>query len=101
MLADTDEHVLHRGMNYTLTPRKIPLMDIAAAVEDVARKFNYDAEVGEPRGSICSIRKIAKPLPPNLGKDESTALKNLMCARTIQKWSRLHNVRAGGTLNIC
>jgi len=76
MLSNAEERVLNLGLNFTPVPRKIPYMDIAAAVEGVARKMNHE-EASELRGSVCSILKRARLPHPNLTKEERKALKDL------------------------
>ena len=75
-LTDAEERVLRRGLNFAPAPRKIPTMDIAAAIEAVARRM-VNEEAADLRGSVRNILKKAKLPPPNLQKDERAAIKAL------------------------
>ena len=73
-LTDAEEQVLRRGLNFAPTPRRIPYIDIVAAVEGVTRHLNTE-EANELRGSVCSLLKRARPPSSNMDKEERAALK--------------------------
>ena len=73
-LTDIDTRVLRRGLNFAPSPQKISYMDIAAAVEVVARRLGDEQAASDLRGSVCIILRRATP---NLDEDERAALKTL------------------------
>ena len=75
-LTNAEERVLRRGLNFAPTPRRIPYIDIIAAVEGVTRHLNTE-EASELRGSVCSLLKRARPPSSNMDKEERAALKTL------------------------
>ena len=76
VLTNTEERILQRGLNFATTPRKIPSMDVIAAVEGAARRLNIE-EGSELRGSVCGLLKRARPPPFSMHKEERAALKTL------------------------
>jgi len=76
MLTGPEEKILRLGLNFAPTPRRIPYVEVAAAVESAARSLN-ETEASELKGSVCSILKRAKLPVHNLKKDEKLALKSL------------------------
>ena len=75
-LTTEEKGALNLGLNFSPAPRKIPYMEIAAAVEDGARKIP-DREASEVRVKVCSILKSAKPPKANITKEQQRALKSL------------------------
>ena len=64
-LTSAKKSVLSLGLNFALAPRKVPYLEIAAVVEDGARKLS-EGEASELRGKVCHILKSAKPPKANL-----------------------------------
>lgn len=65
-----------------VAPKKIPFIDIASSIESVARKMDEES-ASNLTNTVCNVLKKAKPPPPNLDKDERTALKTLRMSDNI------------------
>ena len=75
-LTTQQEEVLTMGLNYVPTPSKIPVRDIAAAVETAASELSSDG-ASDLRLRVCGILCKAKPSTDNLTKKQRRALKEL------------------------
>ena len=60
-------------MNFALAPHRIPTLEMAAAVEGVARGMN-ELEASELRVSVCSVLKRSKLPLSNIIKAESVVV---------------------------
>ncbi|CAH2086613.1 unnamed protein product [Euphydryas editha] len=70
--------VLEKGLNFAITPRRIPFEEIICNVEDCLIKNNLRKEDMEAmRQDVSSVLRRSKLPKPNLSKEESIALKNL------------------------
>ena len=78
--------VLSRGLNFAPAPRKIPVPQIIAAVEDGLHRVQYtnSMAVEVTRSSLVGILQRAKPLASNLQPSDFQALK--ASGRTIHLW---------------
>ncbi|MCY6525048.1 hypothetical protein, partial [Actinobacillus pleuropneumoniae] len=70
------ESILKKGLNFAITPNKIPVEEVISNIE-VAIK-NLDIEKSEEiRQDIVKILRTAKPPTSNISKEEKRALNNL------------------------
>ena len=73
----TDEKVvLRKGLNFAPAPRKVPVTEIVAAVEDGLRKVR-GVEKAKARIDIVGVLKRAKPPQPNMSPAEYRLLNGL------------------------
>lgn len=76
VLDDHLKSLLEKGLNYAISPTKIPINDVISNIE-VAIK-NTDQDVAEEiRQDVAKILRRAKPPSRNISKDESLALNNI------------------------
>jgi hypothetical protein len=75
-LSPTESSVLKKGLNFAITPTKLPINDIIAQTESAARKLPPTA-ADSLRSEVVRAVKNAKLPPPNITKDERKALFEL------------------------
>ena len=68
-----EEAIFRRGLNFALAPHRIPTLEMAAAVEGVARWMN-ELEASELHVSVCSVLKRSKLPLSNIIKAESVVV---------------------------
>ena len=75
-LSSTEEDVLALGMNFSITPSRIPTADIIAAIEATAHQL--DTTTAEQLRARVNRALVSAKLPkPNLSYRQQAALKNL------------------------
>ena len=75
-LSKAEEEVLGLGLNFAPAPTKLPLVDIAAGLEEGARQLGSD-EASDLRGRLCGILRRAKLPRDNLSREQREALRCL------------------------
>ena len=82
VLTEDKKRVLALGLNFTVTPKTIPVSNIIAATEATARQVAPDtAEL--LRSGVSSVLKSTKPPKNNLSSHLRRALKDLQKDETI------------------
>ena len=81
-LTKAQKEVLALGLNFTPVPSRVPVSDIATAIESgtrglLRRKLLGKVEVNDLRGRICGALKKLKPPSTNMTKEQKSALKDL------------------------
>ena len=77
ILSDPELCVLKKGLNFAVTPRKVPVVDIVTATESACRSLN-NGDANELRSKVVNIlNKNEKVKEQNVGKDEWDAIDNL------------------------
>ncbi len=82
VLSNDETKVLAKGLNFALTPEKVPIDDYVVATEQ-ACGFLPERERDELRSKVCGITGNVKVPKPNISKEEKTALKALKKQETI------------------
>ena len=72
-LTDTETRVLARGLNFAISPEKVPVEDFIVAAETACQKLPSD-ERPALRAEIAGVLRSAKPPKPNISKEERQAL---------------------------
>ena len=81
-LSVEEKGVLARGLYFASAPKRIPIPEIIAAVEDgLSRVCPSEAQLTRTRFAGCLAK--SKPLPTNLSPDEQKAIKAHREAETI------------------
>ena len=75
-LTDNEEKVLALGLNFALTPRRIPYRDIIATVESTARQLSEE-QAKHLKKEVSRTLQYAKPPRDNLNKCMRKAIRNL------------------------
>jgi len=75
-LDHTSQPILHKVLNFTITPNKIHVDDIISNIEVALKDFNQ-VKSEEIRQDIAKILRNAKPPSCNIIKEEKIALNNL------------------------
>ena len=75
-LTKQQQEVLELGLNFAPTPNKIPIKDIAAAVEEATPKLSAD-DASDLRLRVCGVLRKANPPEDNLTGRQRRALKEL------------------------
>ena len=68
--------ILQKGLNFTLTPHRIPHEEIICAIEDTVKGL-LDDEAEDIRQECAIVLKNARPPRSNITKDEYNAVKKL------------------------
>lgn len=76
MLDDNLKLLLEKGLNFAISPAKIPIYDIINNIE-VSIKNNDQNKAEEIRQDVSRILRNARPPPSNISKEEAIALKNI------------------------
>ena len=83
-LTSEEETVLKKGMNFAVTPNKIPVDEFVIGIESACRVIGPHTKEAETLRSNCvRILKNAPPPKPNLKKEEREALSSLARDKTI------------------
>ena len=85
-LTENETSVLKKGLNFAITPTKLPIVDIIAQTESAARKLPPTA-ADSLRSEVVRTVKNAKLPPSNINKDERKALFDLK--KDKESWSSL------------
>ena len=75
-LTNSQEEVLKLGLNFVSAPKKLPILDMVATVEEGARKLKTE-EANDLRGRVCGVLRNAKQPKDNITKEYREALKEL------------------------
>ena len=68
-IISEQEEVLSLGLKFTPAPTKLHLLDMAAAIEVVAKRMDED-EANDLRGRVCGIMRRSKLPRDNLSADQ-------------------------------
>ena len=68
--------VLGKGLNYAVTPDKLPVEDFVVATEQACRSLPID-KADQLRAQVAGVMKSAKLPKPNITKKERQALIEL------------------------
>ena len=71
-MSQSQEAVLKLGLNFAPAPRRLPLVDMIAAVEDGSRQLK-DEEAADLRRCVCGILRRAQPPKDNLTTEQRMA----------------------------
>ncbi len=74
--TNSENSVLAKGLNFSVSPAKIPVEEFIVATEQAAKLLN-EVEAEDLRQSIVGELKKAKPPPSNISVKERKALKSL------------------------
>ena len=73
-ISDDEQSILSNGLNFAITPTTLPVEEIIAGIEVVA-KYITETAVEELRGEVVRTIKRAKLPKSNISKGERVALK--------------------------
>ena len=77
-LSPSEAAVLKRGLNFAVTPSKIPVHEYVIGVESACRILGLEThDAARLRADCTRIIKNAKPPTPNITAEEQEALKSL------------------------
>ena len=76
-LTNAQTQVLKKGLNFCVTPERIPVKEIIASTESACQQIKNKTVVNSLRTEVTKALKNAKPPKSNLSKDERIALKEL------------------------
>jgi hypothetical protein len=76
VLNEHETSALAKGLNYSITPKHLPVEDIIVATEQACSKLPTD-EADQLRSKTINIISSAKMPTPNVTKDEALALRSL------------------------
>ncbi|XP_072050005.1 uncharacterized protein [Amphiura filiformis] len=70
--------VLRKGLNFAVTPSKLPTVEFVTAVETACHLLgNTSNKAAELRSDCVQVLKQSKPPPSNISKEERVALREL------------------------
>ena len=76
-LTQAEHNILTRGLNYAITPRKIPHEQFILATELACERIPDQGQKAQLRNEVAGILKSAKTPTSNITKEEEKAIKNL------------------------
>ena len=76
-LSDSERSVLMKGLNFSVTPSKIPVDEIVAATELACNQLKEKSQAESLRNEVVKIVSKSKPPRPNI----SISGNIFMCAR--------------------
>ena len=76
LLNDSELSVLVKGLNYSVAPAKVPVVDIITSTESACRKLR-ERDANELRSKVAGLLSRPKKLDSNLSEDELKALDQL------------------------
>ncbi|XP_078347130.1 uncharacterized protein LOC144632375 [Oculina patagonica] len=76
-LTDSEQSVLMKGLNFSVTPSKIPVEDIVAATELACTQLKDKSQAESLRNEVVKIISKSKPPRSNISKAEREAIKYL------------------------
>lgn len=74
-LTQVERSVLAKGLNYAVTPSKIPHKDFILVTELACEKINNPGQKAALRNEVAGILKTAKLPPSNITKQEVRDIK--------------------------
>ncbi len=75
--------VLTRGLNFAITPTKIPQEEYILATELACHKIQDQGQKAELRNAVAGVLKSAKLPQSNITKEEEKAINSLKRDKTI------------------
>ena len=75
-LTDAQTGVLAKGLNFAVTPEKVPVTDFIVATEKIAWRLQ-EGEAEQLRSEVTGVLKNAKPPKSNISKNERVALTSI------------------------
>ena len=66
-----------KGLNFSVTPSKIPVADIVAATEYACDQLSNKSQADSLRSEVVKIVSKSKPPSSNISKEEREAIKSL------------------------
>ena len=76
-LTLAQKSILERGLNFALAPRKVPVPQIVAGVEQGLKKLRDLDLAMDIRARVAGVLMKAQPPTNNISRDESKAIKEL------------------------
>ncbi|XP_072033196.1 uncharacterized protein [Amphiura filiformis] len=76
LLNDSELSVLVKGLNYSVAPTEVPVVDIITSTESACRKLP-ERDASELRSKVVGLLSRPKKLESNLNADEHKALNQL------------------------
>ncbi|XP_062849575.1 uncharacterized protein LOC134311850 [Trichomycterus rosablanca] len=77
-LTQAEKDILAKGLNFAVTPKQVPLVELITATESAIRNNNIsDLEAEQLRMKVSACLSNAKPPPSNISRDERYALTTL------------------------
>ena len=83
LLSDPELKVLAKGLNFAVTPKKIPIVDYVTATESACRNLGQ-SEAEELRSRVNNILKKHRKPEPNIYKAEERAINDLRKDKNIK-----------------
>ena len=85
LLNDSELSVLVKGLNFAVTPRELPIVDIVTSTESACRKLS-EGDASELRAKVVNLlsRPNTKNIDSNLSNDERKALQQLQKDKDIK-----------------
>ena len=76
-LSDSERSVLMKGLNFSVTPSKIPVDEIVAATELACNQLKDKSQAESLRDGVVKIVSKSKPPRSNISRAEREAIKAL------------------------
>jgi len=76
-LTENERSLLMKGLNFSVTPSKIPVADIVAATEYACSQLRDKSQADSLRSEVVKIVSKSKPPSSNISKAEREAIKSL------------------------
>ena len=76
-LSDSERSVLMKGLNFSVTPSKIPVDEIVAATELACNQLKDKSQAESLRNEVVKIVSKSKPPRSNISRAEREAIKAL------------------------
>ena len=79
-VSDTERDVLMKGLNFAVTPERLPVEDIVSATESVCRRLDFchkKSTAEKLRADVTKILMKSKLPKSNVNRNERGAIKNL------------------------
>ena len=83
-LSSSEQKVLEKGLNFAITPKRIPVLDIVASVEKGFKNVRNQSVVELARSKITHVLSNSRLPLPNLSLEEKKALQELRSDHTIR-----------------
>ena len=77
-LSEPEKSLLSRGLNFAVTPKQIPSIDIVTETESAIHRARMPQRQAEAlRAKVATTLKVSKPPTSNISREEQIALKDL------------------------
>ena len=83
-LNEAEKSILQRGLNYAITPKKIPISEIITATELACSTLSDTNQASRLRNDVTKALEQAKPPKTNISKEERQAITSLKKDDSIQ-----------------